>query len=280
MTDRFQIQINEFKIIDFTYWTVSVNPRQLTIGAVIIKLKREHAGLHELEAHEAEELPLVFNKTTLLITEVFKCNNFTYHYTDNLYFEIFPVYSSPLLFQGATYRDIITEDLLLGEIEYKEDLVKKVFEELISRRHKKLIGYSTGVFDLFHVGHLNILEKAKKNCDYHLVGVTTDEEVLRVKGFKPVIPYEERARIVRALSCVDEVVPESNVDKIKSWERNNFDIIFKGDDWKGSEKWNKLEDEFAKLNVKVQYFPYTKGTSSTHLKNVLSKIMEKKSNEK
>lgn len=136
-------------------------------------------------------------------------------------------------------------------------------------------GYTTGVFDLFHVGHLNVLERAKQHCDYHIVGVTTDDEVERVKGFRPVIPYEERARIVGALECVDKVVPEDSVDKLKAWEKHQFNIIFKGDDWKGSEKWNRLEEEFGKRNVKVQFFPYTKGTSSTRLRKVLQKVLEK-----
>lgn len=143
-------------------------------------------------------------------------------------------------------------------------------------KNKKVIGYTTGVYDLFHVGHLNVLEKAKQHCDFLMVGVTTDEEVLRVKGIQTVIPFEERLRIIRALKYVDLAIPEDDVDKIKAWEKNKFDVIFKGDDWKGTEKWNKLEQEFAKRGVEVIYFPYTKGTSSTHLKNVLAKIIQEK----
>lgn len=137
------------------------------------------------------------------------------------------------------------------------------------------IGYTTGVFDLFHIGHLNVLERAKAHCDFHVVGVTTDEEVERIKGFKPIIPYEERARIIAALKCVDKVVPEDSVDKLKAWDNHHFDIIFKGDDWKGTDKWNRLEEEFEKRKVEVQYFPYTKGTSSTQLREVLRKVMKK-----
>lgn len=136
----------------------------------------------------------------------------------------------------------------------------------------KIVGYTTGVFDLFHIGHLNILKEAKKNCDYLIVGVTTDEEVSRIKNKKPIINFEERKLIVEAIKYVDEVVPEHNADKIKAWEQLKFDVIFKGSDWKGSDKWNSYENYFDSVGVKVVYFPYTKGTSSTQLRKTLEKI--------
>lgn len=137
----------------------------------------------------------------------------------------------------------------------------------------KIIGYTTGVFDLFHVGHLNILKQAKKHCDYLIVGVTTDEEVKRVKKKIPIIPYNERAEIVEAIKYVDEVVPEDNTDKLIATENIIFNRIFKGDDWKGTEKWNMYEKAFKEKGIEVVYFPYTKGTSSTHLRNVLDNIL-------
>lgn len=135
------------------------------------------------------------------------------------------------------------------------------------------IGYTTGVFDLFHIGHLNILEKAREKCDYLIVGVTTDEEVIRVKNKKPIIPFEERIRIVQAIKYVDKAVPEYDVDKLIAWDKFKFNAIFKGDDWKGSPKWIRYEKEFKKRNVDVVYFPYTKGTSSTQLREVLNRII-------
>lgn len=139
------------------------------------------------------------------------------------------------------------------------------------------IGYTTGVFDLFHVGHLNILKKAKEHCDYLIVGVTTDEEVERVKNKRPFISYEERAQIVEAIRYVDRVVPENDTDKLNAWEQLKFHRIFKGDDWKGTEKWNKYEEEFKKRNVDVVYFSYTKGTSSTQIRQVLQLSINKQS---
>lgn len=139
----------------------------------------------------------------------------------------------------------------------------------------KIVGYTTGVFDLFHIGHLNILKKAKENCDYLIVGVTTDAEVERVKNKRPIIPFEERAEIVRAIRYVDEVVVEDDTDKLKAAESISFNRIFKGDDWRGTPKWDRYEKEFSEKNIDVVYFEYTKGTSSTHLRNVLDSIIQK-----
>ena len=137
------------------------------------------------------------------------------------------------------------------------------------------IGYTTGVFDLFHIGHLNILKRAKEQCNYLIVGVTTDEEVKRIKNKLPVICFEERKQIVESIKYVDQVVPEDDVDKIKAWGELKFDVIFKGSDWKGSDKWNAYESFFIPKGVEVIYFPYTEGTSSTKLREALDIIMSK-----
>lgn len=129
----------------------------------------------------------------------------------------------------------------------------------------KVVGYTTGVFDLFHIGHLNILRKAKEYCDYLIVGVSTDELVQNYKNKTPVIPFEERKSIVEAIKYVDEVVPQVNRDKFSAWEQINFNVMFVGDDWKGNILFNELEKKFNDVGVKIVYFPYTKGTSSTIL---------------
>lgn len=129
----------------------------------------------------------------------------------------------------------------------------------------KIVGYTTGVFDLFHVGHLNILKKAKEYCDYLIVGVSTDELVQNYKNKTPVIPYEERKSIVESIKYVDEVVPQVNRDKFLAWEKINFNVMFVGDDWKGSTLFDELEKKFNAVGVEIVYFPYTKGTSSTIL---------------
>lgn len=135
-------------------------------------------------------------------------------------------------------------------------------------KHYK-IGYTAGVFDLFHVGHLNLLERAKEQCDYLIVAVTTDE-LVSYKNKKAVIPYEERARIVAALKVVDQVVPQVNMNKMEAWEKYHFDAMFVGDDWKGTEKWQRYEEEFRSVGVDIVYFPYTRGISSTIIEGKLS----------
>ena len=136
----------------------------------------------------------------------------------------------------------------------------------------KIIGYTTGVYDLFHIGHLNILKQAKEQCDYLIVGVSTDELVERYKLKRPVIPFEERCEIVKAVRYVDQVVPQVNRDKMNAWEKYHFDKMFVGDDWKGDPLFQKLEQQFHLVGVEIIYFPYTKGTSSTLLKQVIEKI--------
>lgn len=137
-------------------------------------------------------------------------------------------------------------------------------------------GYTTGIYDLFHVGHLNILKYARSVCDRLIVGVTTDELAFKLKARYPIIPYDERLEIIQCIKYVDLAVPESSDDKFHAWEELKFDIIFKGDDWKGSEKWNKLEEVFNKVGVRVIFFPYTKSTSSTIIRNILEeRIIEK-----
>lgn len=132
------------------------------------------------------------------------------------------------------------------------------------------VGYTTGVFDLFHVGHLNILKKAKEQCDYLIVGVSTDELVMHYKNKKPVIPFEERKVIVEGIKYVDKVVPQIHRDKFSAWERFLFDVMFVGDDWKGNALFNELEVKFKKVGVDIVYFPYTRGVSSTLVKEKIN----------
>lgn len=142
----------------------------------------------------------------------------------------------------------------------------------------KIIGYTTGVFDMFHIGHLNILRRAKEQCDYLIVGVSTDELVQSYKSKTPIIPYEERAEIVRSIRYVDEVVPQETRDKMEALKKYHFNKMFVGDDWKGSTLFTQLEQKFKELDVEIVYFPYTKGTSSTFLRETLAKIREEKGN--
>ena len=132
------------------------------------------------------------------------------------------------------------------------------------------IGYTSGVYDLFHVGHLNMLRNAKSLCDKLIVGVTTDE-LVSYKNKKAVIPFHERIEIVRNIKCVDVVVPQEDMDKMKQWDKLKFDVIFVGDDWHNTDKWKEIELDFKRVGVQIVYFPYTKGISSTKLNKILNK---------
>ena len=134
----------------------------------------------------------------------------------------------------------------------------------------KIIGYTSGVFDLFHIGHLNILKRAKQNCDYLIVSVSTDELVRQEKKAKLIIPFEERMEIVRSIKYVDEAIPQLSYDKLEAWRVLEFHKIFVGDDWKDTKRWNALDIEFKKLNVEVIYLPYTRHISSTRIKKIIA----------
>lgn len=131
-----------------------------------------------------------------------------------------------------------------------------------------IIGYTAGVYDLFHIGHLNLLKNAKGMCDKLIVGVTVDE-LVSYKNKKAFIPYDERVEMVRSCRYVDAVVPQEDMDKLAMCKKLGASYLFVGDDWYGTEKWQNYEKEFAKNNIKIIYFPYTKGISSTKIRELL-----------
>jgi glycerol-3-phosphate cytidylyltransferase len=135
-----------------------------------------------------------------------------------------------------------------------------------------IVGYAPGVYDLFHVGHLNILRHARSQCDYLVAGVVSDEMAAQAKGRAPMVPLIERLEIVRSCRYVDAAFVETVPDKLDTWQQVRFDVIFKGDDWRGTEKGRKLERDFATVGVEVVYFPYTVHTSSTQLRKALDAL--------
>lgn len=137
---------------------------------------------------------------------------------------------------------------------------------------KYKIGYTSGVFDMFHIGHLNILRRAKEKCDFLIVGVSTDECVKSYKNKVPIIPFEERIEIVKAIRYVDDVVPQENMDKMDAWQKLKFNVMFHGDDWKGTDLYRSIEENFKEVGVEIVYLPHTEGISSTMLGDVLSKL--------
>jgi glycerol-3-phosphate cytidylyltransferase len=131
------------------------------------------------------------------------------------------------------------------------------------------IGYAPGAYDLFHIGHLNLLRHAKDSCDYLIAGVVSDEMLERNKGITPFVPLEERMEIVESVSFVDRVYAETVPDKLEVWRDLRFTTFFKGDDWRGTDKGRMLEREFGEVGVEVVYFPYTLSTSSRQLRQAI-----------
>jgi len=140
------------------------------------------------------------------------------------------------------------------------------------RQRAGRVGYAAGAFDLFHVGHLNILRQAKSACDYLIAGVVSDDMLVLTKGAPPIVPLAERLEIVSHISFVDEAVAETVPDKLDTWRELRFDLFFKGDDWRGTPRGLLLEREFAAVGVDVVYFPYTMHTSSTALRRALEAL--------
>lgn len=136
------------------------------------------------------------------------------------------------------------------------------------------IGYTTGVYDLFHVGHLNLLKNAKGMCDKLVVGVTVDE-LVAYKGKRAMIPFEDRIEIVRSCQYVDAAVPQYDMDKLAACKKLGASVLFVGDDWYGTEKWRKYEEDFAREGIRIVYFPYTKGISSTKITAALNSVRGK-----
>lgn len=136
-----------------------------------------------------------------------------------------------------------------------------------------IIGYTTGVYDLFHIGHLNLLKNAKGMCDKLIVGVTVDE-LVSYKGKKAMIPFEDRIEIVRSCKYVDAAVPQYNMDKLTACKKLGAKILFVGDDWYATDKWEEYEKEFEQVGIRIMYFPYTHGMSSTQIRKALQAVRQ------
>jgi len=145
-------------------------------------------------------------------------------------------------------------------------IIDALIEEL---RLGQRIGYTAGVYDMFHIGHLNLLRRAKENCDRLIVGVTTDELIIKTKNTYPVIPFEDRLAILRACQYVDKVIVQDDLDKVKAWDKLHYDVLFVGDDWKGTPQWNDYERRLKSVGATVVYFPYTQSISSSKLRKLV-----------
>ena len=145
----------------------------------------------------------------------------------------------------------------------------------VSERHASpdgVVGYVPGVFDMFHIGHLNIIRRSAERCDWLVAGVVVDDVVVLMKGHPPIVPLAERIEIVASNRCVDEVLEDRSADKREAWKRRPFDVIFKGADWEDTLKGRRLEEEMGSIGVRVEYLPYTAHTSSSLLRETLTRL--------
>lgn len=275
-----KFKLAQLKIYESKHWVWSLREGQVTLGSGVISLKREVDKLSAISEEEFKDLATLIFVVERTLKSTFSYDKINYlalmMVDRQVHFHVIPRYARAISFAEFDWIDndyprppiLVNQNISHGQLMEIHALLKSrcnAFSE-------KVIGYTTGVFDLFHVGHLNILKKAKENCDYLIVGVSTDELVLNYKNKKPIIPYEERAAIVEALSFVDEVVPQIDRDKFGAWKKYNFNRMFVGSDWKGSPLFTELEHKFKEVGVEIIFFPYTEGTSSTILRQKLDKI--------
>lgn len=282
--DKFKL--DRFQIYDTDYWHWSLRPEQVTLGAGVLSLKRYCKNLKDITKEESEDLQKIIKVVENTLKKAFDYDVINYlalmMVDKHVHFHVIPRYERHIEFADEVWKDAgwpgvpnlnfsnKNENLL---IEVLNKLKSNLVFDSYSSNKKYKIGYTTGVFDLFHIGHLNIIRKAKECCDFLIVGVSTDENVMNYKNKKPIIPYEERAAIIESLKFVNRVVPQVNMDKLQAWENLKFDVVFHGDDWKGSSMYNEIEQQFKEVGVDMFFFPYTKGTSSTKLSSVLSKLL-------
>lgn len=272
---------NKFKIEENTiykskYWTWSLRPEQVTLGSSILSLNRKCRNFSELDKEEFADLESIVKLIEKTLKSTFSYDKINYlmlmMVDDHVHFHVLPRYEEIRDLYGLKWIDQDwPRPSRLESFINDDEILSKIVSDLKSNIAKKsdfVVGYATGVFDMFHIGHLNLLKRAKENCDYLIVGVTTDE-LVAYKNQQAIIPLDERIEIVRNCIYVDEVVVQDNMDKIVAWEKYKYDRLFVGSDWQGTEKWNHIESELNKRGSEVVYFPYTQGRSSTQLRKTL-----------
>ena len=166
----------------------------------------------------------------------------------------------------TTIRNQFAFDVIFTETEGVNIPIGQAETTIMPDRHQ-VIGYTTGTYDLFHIGHLNIIRRAKELCDYLIVGVSTDELVESYKHRRPVYKQKERMEIIGALKYVDQVVEQTSLDKTDAWKKLHFNKLFHGDDWKGSSLYNHIEEDLKTVGCEIIYLPHTKGVSSSDIRS-------------
>jgi len=258
---------------EYKYWLVLLRKEQVTLGSLILICKEEKTNFHSISQEAMMELSIVTKDIESGLSNVFgysKINCLMLMMVDpEVHFHVIPRYEKSVSFEQQEFVDgfwpgpanlaVNNNHVDNDKFNLIRDKLRVELGERISQKKYKRI-YTSGCFDLFHYGHLNILEKSKELCDQLIVGVSTDELIFNSKGKKPVIPYSERAKIVSSIKYVDEVIPQVDKNKQKVVDEYQIDAISVGDDWKG---------KYPPVTCDMVYFPYTASVSSTILKDTL-----------
>lgn len=271
--------MDDLLIYKSLYWSWFLLPNQVTLGSSYLILNRKCSLLTDLTEDECDDLTHISGLIQNVLKKVFNCNNISIFSLNNYQYN-FGFYFIPRYLESFNMFDLEWKDLdnslipnfnLLSSKNIKMNKIIEFIKTKLPKIDNKIIGYTTGVYDLFHIGHLNILKRAKEKCDYLIVGISTDELVLNYKNKIPIISFEERMEIVKSIKFVDKVVPQNTKDKFQAWKSLKFNKMFVGSDWKGSQDWINIENDFKNTNVEIVYLPHTDGISSTILKEYLYK---------
>ncbi|WP_218972989.1 adenylyltransferase/cytidyltransferase family protein [Labilibaculum manganireducens] len=263
-------------IKEYKYWLLLLRKDQVTLGSMILICKEEKTSFQSISSNAMSELSFITKDVEIGINKAFgnqKINYLMLMMVDpEVHFHVIPRYEKSVTVNNQEFIDAfwpgpvnfaVNNNLVSSEM--FSFLQKKVQSELgessPQKKYKRI--YTSGCFDLFHYGHLNILENSKKLCEHLIVGVSTDELIFKSKGKKPVIPYAERAKIISSIRFVDEVIPQGDKNKQKVVDEHHIDAISVGDDWKG---------KYPSVSCEMVYFPYTPSVSSTILKDTLKLI--------
>ena len=264
-------------IKEYKHWLLLAREQQLTLGSMILICKEDKHNFHEISSAASSELSIVSKDIELSAKKAFNYDKINYNMLmmvdPEVHFHVIPRYSRTVSYNSQEFVDIDwpkpvdfsqNQNIISSE---QLELIKKTIQVNLPKSEKKFgTIYTSGCYDLFHFGHLNIFKQSKELCDRLVVGVSTDELILSTKGRKPVIPYEERAKIISSIKYVDEVIPQEDKNKQKVVDKYGIDAISVGDDWKG---------KYPPVTCEMVYFPYTESVSSTILKDTLKLISKK-----
>jgi glycerol-3-phosphate cytidylyltransferase len=269
--------IDDNLILSYHHWHLLLRFKQPTLGSLILICKGSYSAFSDLPKAASHEMHEIIPQIEIILKDEFAYSNINYlmlmMLDPEVHFHIIPRYEFEVQFEGAIYQDTNwpAPPNLAADIGISKEIKKNLLARLRSRfteadaKHStsnKKYGrlYTSGCFDIFHHGHLNIIQKSKALCDHLIIGVSTDELIIKEKGNAPIIPFDERVSMVESIDGVDEVIPQVDKNKQRIVDENGIDAISVGSDWKG---------RYPIVSCEMEYFDYTPSVSSTIIKQRL-----------